>query len=83
MQNPDNQIIQIGFAQAYQCELQKKTMETLWRRESINLFTCDIYHKRETKSILYSKNYKDKGKFAIGVFLPDRYTKELVMDSDI
>ena len=33
--------------------------------------------------MLYSTKYKDKDKFAIGVFLPDIYSKKLVMDSDI
>ena len=33
--------------------------------------------------MLYSNNYKDKDKFVIRVFLPDIYSKELVMDSDI
>ena len=33
--------------------------------------------------MLYSTNYKGKDKFAIGVFLHDIYSEELVMDSDI
>ena len=32
LQNPDNGITQIDFAQAYQCELQKETMGALWSR---------------------------------------------------
>ena len=30
-----------------------------------------------------SNNFKDKDKFMIGVFLPDVFSNELVMDSDI
>ena len=48
LQNPDNCITQIDFAQAYQCELQKETMQTLWSRGSVNVFTCAVYHKEET-----------------------------------
>ena len=33
--------------------------------------------------MFYSTNYKGKHKFAIGVFLCDIYSKELVIDSDI
>ena len=83
LQNPDNCITQIDFAQAYQCELQKETMQTLWSRGSVNVFTCAAYHKGETKSMLYFTNYKGRDKFTIGVFLHDIYSKELVMDSDI
>ena len=83
LQNPDNRITQIDFTQAYQCELQKKTMGALWSKGSINLFNCAFYHKGETKSMLYSTNYKGKDVFAIGVFLHDIYSEELVMDSDI
>ena len=56
LQNPDNRITQIDFAQAYQCELQKETMEALWSRGNGNLFTYAVYHKGETKSMLYSTN---------------------------
>ena len=56
LQNPDNCITQIDFAQAYQCELQKERMEALWSRGSGNLFTYAVYHKGETKSMLYSTN---------------------------
>ena len=48
LENPDNCITQIDFAQAYQCELQKETMGALWRRGTVNLFTCAVYHERET-----------------------------------
>ena len=33
--------------------------------------------------MLYSNNYENKYKFGIGASLPDIYSKELVMDSDI
>ena len=49
---------------------------TFWSRVSVNLFTCIVYQKGETKSMLYSTNYKDKDKFAIGVFLHDIYSIE-------
>ena len=62
---------------------EKETVGANWTRGSVNLFTCAVYLKGETKSMLYSNNYKDKDKFVIGVFLHDTYSKELVMNSDI
>ena len=35
------------------------------------------------KLMLYSNNYKGKDKFAIGVFLHNIYSKELVLGSDM
>ena len=58
-------------------------MGALWSRGSVNLFSCAVHHKGQTKSMLYSTNYKGKDKFAIGVFLHEIYLKEIVMDSDI
>ena len=58
-------------------------MGALRRRGSINLFTCAVFHKGETKSVIYLTNCKGKDKFAIGVFLRDIYLKQLVLDSDI
>ena len=46
-------------------------MGALWSRGSVNLFTCAVYRKGETKSMLYSTNHKGKDKFVIGVFLHD------------
>ena len=54
-----------------------------WTRGSVNLFTCAVYLKGKTKSMLYSNNYKGKDKFVIGVFLHDIYSKELVINNDI
>ena len=64
-------VYSIDFAQAYQCDLQKETMGALWSRGNVNLFTCAVYRKGETKSMLCSTNYKGKDKFVIGVFLHD------------
>ena len=49
LQNPGNHITQIDFAQAYQCESLKETMEVVWSRGSVNLFACAVYHNWETK----------------------------------
>ena len=62
-------LLQIDYAMAYQCELQKETMGALWRRGSVNLFTCAIYHKSETKTMMFCTNYKGKDKFSTGLFL--------------
>ena len=62
-------VLQIDCAMAYQCELQKETMGALWTRGSVNLFTCAIYHKSETKTMMFCTNYKAKDKFSTGLFL--------------
>ena len=62
-------VLQINYAMAYQCELQKETMGALWTTGSVNLFTCAIYHKSETKAMMLCTNYKGKDKFSTGLFL--------------
>ena len=51
-------------------------MGALWSRGSVNLFSCAVHHKGQTKSMLYSTNYKGKDKFAIGVFLHEIFSDE-------
>ena len=62
-------VLQINYAMAYQCELQKETMGALWTTGSVNLFTCAIYHKSENKAMMVCTNYKGKDKFSTGLFL--------------
>ena len=62
-------VLQIDYAMAYQCELQNETMRALWARGSANLFTCAIYHRSETKTMIFCTDYKGKDKFSTGVFL--------------
>ena len=57
-------------------------MGALLGRGCINLFMYAVFHKRETKSMLYCRNFKGKDKFVIEVFLCDLYSKELVIDGD-
>ena len=59
----------IIYAMAYQCDLQKETMGALWTRANVNLFTCAIYHKSETKTMMSCTNYKGKDKFSTGLLL--------------
>ena len=44
-------------------------MDALWKRGSVNLFTCAIYHKSETKTMMFCINCKGKDKFSTGLFL--------------
>ena len=62
-------VLQIDYAMAYQCELQKETMGALWTRGTVNLFTCAIYHKNETKTMMFCTNQKEKDKLSTGLFL--------------
>ena len=66
-------VLQIDYAMAYQCELQKETMGALWTRGSVNLFTCTIYHKSEIKTMMFCTNYKGKDKFSISLFFNMSY----------
>ena len=61
--DPTKRVLQIDFAQAYQCELQNEIMGALWNRGSVNLFTCAVYHKLETKTLIFGTDYKGKDKF--------------------
>ena len=47
----------------------KETMGALWKRGSVNLFICVIYHKSEAKIIMFCTKYKGKDKFSTGLFL--------------
>ena len=62
-------VLQIDYAMTYQYELQKETISALWTRGSVNLFTCAIYHKSETKTMMFCINYKVKDKLSTGLFL--------------
>ena len=41
-------VLQIGYAMAYQCELQNETMGALSTQGSVYLFTCAVYHNSDT-----------------------------------
>ena len=62
-------VLQIDYAMAYQCELQKEAMGVLCTRGSVNLFTCTIYHQSVTKTMMFCTNYKGKDKLSTGLFL--------------
>ena len=81
--NESVRVLQIDYAMAYQCELQKETMGALWTRGSVNLFTCAIYHKGETKTMMFCTNYKGKDKFSTGLFLDMIYNDYILPYEDI
>ena len=78
----DTRILQIDDAMAYQCQQQSKVQSALWTRGSINLFTCAMYHKDQTKTFLICTDYKGKDKFSNGTFLEHLYENELLNDGE-
>ena len=74
-------VLQIDYAMAYQCELQKETMGALWTRGSVNLFICAIYHKSETKAMMFCTNYKGKDKFSTGLF-PNMLYNDYILSNE-
>ena len=68
---------------AYQCQQQSEVQSALWTRGSINLFTCAVYHKNQTKTFLICTDYKGKDKFSNGTFLEHLYENELLNDGKV
>ena len=66
-------VLQIDYAIANQCELPNETMCALWTRVSVNLLTCAIYHRSETKTIYFFADYKGKNKLSTDIFLDTIY----------
>ena len=62
---------------------QKEAMSALWSRGSVNLFTCVIFHKSTTKTLIFCTNYKGKDKFANGIFLENLYADDISPDSEV
>ena len=61
IKDPTKRVLQIDYAQAYQCELQNEIMSALWARGSVNLFTCAVYNNSQTKTLVFGTNYKGIG----------------------
>ena len=61
IKDPTKRVLQIDYAQAYQCELQNEIMSALWARGSVNLFTCAVYNNSQTKTLAFGTNYKGIG----------------------
>ena len=76
-------VLQIDYAMAYQCELQKEVMGALWTRGSVNLFTVAIYHKSVSKTMLFCTNYKGKDKFSTGLFFNIISRDHILPDHDV
>ena len=81
LNDPTKRVLQIDYAQAYQCELQNETMGALWTRGSVNLFTCAVYRNSETNTLIFGTNYKGKDKFSTGLFIETLY-KDYILPND-
>ena len=58
-------------------------MGALWTRGSVNLFTCAVYHKLETKTLSFGTDYKGKDKFSTGLFVETLYKEHILPNDDI
>ena len=58
IKDPTKRVLQIDYAQAYQCELQNEIMSAPWTRSSVNLFMCAAYNDSQTKTVVFGTNYK-------------------------
>ena len=68
---------------AYQCKLQNEMMGALWTQESVNLFTCAVYHNSDTKTFIFGTDYKGKDKFSTGLFIESLYHNHVLLDKDM
>ena len=76
-------VLQIDYAQAYQCELQNEIMSALWTRGSVNLFTCAIYNNSQTKTLVFGTNYKGNDKFSSGLFIETLYKEHILPNETV
>ena len=81
--DPSKRVLQIDYAMAYTCEYQDEVQSALWGRGSVNLFTAAVTHRGITKTLLFCTNYKNKDKFANGVFLEYLYANEMQPDETV
>ena len=79
----DTRVLQIDYAMAYQCQQQSEVQSALSTRGSINLFTCAVYHKNQTKTFLICTDYKGKDQFSNGKFLEYLYENEFLNDGKV
>ena len=58
-------------------------MGALWTQGSVNLFTCAVYHKLETKTLIFGPDYKGKDKFSTGQFVETLCQEHMLPNDDI
>ena len=83
IKDPTKRILQIDYAEAYQCELQNEIVSSLWTRGSVNLFTCAVYNDSHTKTLVFETNYKGKDKFSTGLFIDTLYKEHILPDETV
>ena len=45
IKDPHVRVLQIDYAMAYQCELQREIMGIIWTRGKVNILTAAVYHR--------------------------------------
>ena len=83
IKDPTKRVLQIDYAQAYQCELQNEIMSALWARGSVNLFTCAVYNNSQTKILVFGTNCKGKDKFSSGLFIENLYKEQILPNETV
>ena len=81
--DPTKRVLQIDYAEAYQCELQNEIMSALWTRGSVNLFTCAVYNNSQTKILVFGTNCKGKDKFSSGLFIENLYKEQILPNETV
>ena len=76
-------VLQIDYAEAYQCELQNEIMSALSTRGSVNLFIWTVYNNFQTKILVFGTNYKGKNKFSSGLFIETLYKEHILPNETV
>ena len=58
-------------------------MGVLWTQGSVNLFTCAVFHKSTTKTLIFCTNYKGKDKFSTGYFIENLYEEDILPNDEV
>ena len=53
IKDPHVRVLQIDYARAYQCELQREIMGVIWTRGKVNILRAAVYHKETVKTFAF------------------------------
>ena len=80
IKDPHVRVLQIDYAMAYQCELQREIMGVIWTRGKVNILTAAVYHKETTKTFAFVTDHPGKDKYSTVLFLKHLYAVEIPQD---
>ena len=53
-------------------------MSDIWKRGSVNPFTCAVYHNSRIKALVFGTNYKEMDKFSSGLSMEIVYKEHIL-----